>query len=156
MAHRLDPAIRLAWLGAGALVTLVPIVLTVVVVVADLPPVAVIGGVAVSCLVALVALGSPFLRYRRWSYELRPRDLVVVHGVVVRTERWIPRTRVQYVDLSSGPIDRLLGLRSLVVYTAGSGLRAVTIPGLPAERAEDLRSELVVAGGTDAADESPA
>ena len=49
----------------------------------------------------------------------------------------------QYVDVVGGPIERSLGLRTLVVYTAGSGLLAVSVPGLPASDAEALRGELL-------------
>jgi membrane protein YdbS with pleckstrin-like domain len=151
--HRLDPGIRVVWLVGSLALASIPLIATAIAWFVGVPGWLVAIGGAVSAVAVLGAVTTPFARYRRWSYALRPGDLVVRHGVVTETERWIPRTRVQYVDLSQGPIDRVLGLRTLVVYTAGSGLRAVSIPGLPAGTAESLRSDLL---GVKPADDGPA
>jgi membrane protein YdbS with pleckstrin-like domain len=54
----------------------------------------------------------------------------------------VPFVRVQHVDTQRGPVERLAGLASVVVYTAGSRGADVTIPGLRPERAEQLREQL--------------
>jgi membrane protein YdbS with pleckstrin-like domain len=54
----------------------------------------------------------------------------------------VPFVRVQHVDSQRGPIERLAGLSSVVVYTAGSRGADVTIPGLRPERAEAIQAEL--------------
>jgi uncharacterized protein len=82
-------------------------------------------------------------QYERWRYSLRSEDVVVEYGVVWRTRRSIPRLRVQHVDVNSGPVDRMLGLVHLSMYTAGSMGAAQTIPGLTPQDAEALREELL-------------
>lgn len=150
MDHRLDPAIRWVWL-AGALGTAaIPLAVTVVLAIGGWLPGWVTGlAAAVTLVVAAAGVTMALLRYRSWSYRLAGDELVIRHGVLTKLERWVPRNRIQYVDVVGGPLERSLGLRTLVVYTAGSGLLSVSIPGLPAGRAEQMRSELLE-GGTPA------
>lgn len=85
-------------------------------------------------------------RYRHWSWELDETELIIDRGVVFKLTRIIPRVRVQHVDLSSGPVDRLFNLRQLSIYTAGTREADASIPGLTAERAEELRQALIARG----------
>ncbi len=96
-------------------------------------------------IVALLAFSvwRTVTRYRHWSWELDETELVIDRGVVFKLTRIIPRVRIQHVDLSSGPIDRLFNLRQLSIYTAGTREADASIPGLTAERAEELRQALI-------------
>lgn len=85
-------------------------------------------------------------RYRHWSWELDETELIIDRGVVFKLTRIIPRVRIQHVDLSSGPVDRLFNLRQLSIYTAGTREADASIPGLTAERAEELRQALIARG----------
>ncbi len=85
-------------------------------------------------------------RYRHWSWELDETELIIDRGVVFKLTRIIPRVRIQHVDLSSGPVDRLFNLRQLSIYTAGTREADASIPGLTAERAEKLRQALIARG----------
>jgi membrane protein YdbS with pleckstrin-like domain len=82
-------------------------------------------------------------RYRNWSWELDETELVIDRGVVFKLTRVVPRVRIQHVDLSSGPVDRIFNLRQLSIYTAGTREADASIPGLTAERAEALRQALI-------------
>ena len=53
----------------------------------------------------------------------------------------IPFSRLQFVDTRQGPLDRMLGLSSLVLHTAAVG-SSTSIPGLPTPEAEGLRQRL--------------
>ncbi len=100
-------------------------------------------GLAVFAVVAISAIVFPGMEYRRWSYALRPHDLVLRHGVVIHVERMVPRTRIQHVDLVEGALDRWLGLARLRIFTAGSSTADVAVPGLARPVAERLRDELL-------------
>lgn len=144
MDRRLDPAIRWVWLVGGLATAILPLIATVVLAMGGWAPAWVTGvAAAITLVVAVQAVVLAFLRYRNWSYRLADDKLVIRHGVVTTLERWVPRSRVQYVDIVGGPLERALGLRTLVVYTAGSGLLSVSVPGLPAAQAESLRSDLL-------------
>jgi hypothetical protein len=54
------------------------------------------------------------------------------------------------VDLHSGPIQRSLGLASLILHTAGTHHATIMIPGLDTVEAARLRDQLVAVGGDDA------
>lgn len=88
------------------------------------------------------ALYPPFW-FRAWRYALREHDVLLVHGVFWRTRRSIPRSRIQHVDVQSGPIDRAYGLADLTLYTAGADDEENQIPGLRVEDAEALRDALL-------------
>jgi membrane protein YdbS with pleckstrin-like domain len=88
------------------------------------------------------ALVWPGLQYRAFRYALRDRDLLVEQGVLWRQSVCVPRDRVQYVDTRQGPLERLVGLSRLLVFTA-SGLNAdASLPGLDEQAAARLREEL--------------
>ncbi len=95
------------------------------------------------------ALIWPSFEYRYFRYDVREHDLLVQQGVLFR--RWcsIPHHRIQHVDTQQGPIDRILGLSSLQLYTASGVSADGSIPGLAEEEAERLRDELSRRGGDD-------
>ncbi len=93
-------------------------------------------------LIPLIHIVLPLLRYRGWGFQLRQHDLLVRRGVVTHQYVAVPLARIQQVDTSSGPFERLLGLTTLVVRTAGTRAARTQIPGLPSARATALRDEL--------------
>ncbi len=68
--------------------------------------------------------------------------VLIQKGVIWRSRSLIPRVRIQHVDTRSSPIQRWLGLNSLVIYTAGTRGADAEIPGLEVGQAEELREEL--------------
>ena len=95
------------------------------------------------------ALLWPTLRYRCWRWEVEDDRVVIQRGVVWRTRSVIPRVRIQHVDTRSSPLQRWLGLASLVIYTAGTRGADAEIPGLATETAERLREQLAEIEGQD-------
>ena len=102
------------------------------------------GGLAVAI---VLAIAVPYLRYRRWRYEIRERDLFLSHGSWFFVLTLIPFDRIQYVETHQGPLDLAFGLMQLVVYTAAG--RAARIPGLAPAEAGALREELSKVAGTE-------
>jgi len=90
----------------------------------------------------LLALGL-VLYWRKFEYRVGESEIRIDSGIFSRTHRSIPFDRVQDVDISQGPVARLLGLAKVKFETGGSGgsdegvLQAITL-----ERAQQLR-ELV-------------
>ena len=104
-----------------------------------------VGGLA-PVLVALVALGgvviAPNRVYRRLGYAIDDRLLRVVHGWLFHTDTIVPFVRVQHIDVTRGPIDKIFGTASLVVHTAGTHNSIVVLPGLARDRAADMRDTI--------------
>ncbi len=99
-------------------------------------PTIVVGGAIVLAILALVWV---HLRYRIWSYRVREDALYLERGVVTTVKTVAPHVRIQHVDTQRGPLERALGLSTLVVYTAGSRGADVAIPGLRTDVAADLQ-----------------
>ena len=126
-------AVVLAAVVAIAGVVLGVLVDSTVLIVATLAIVVVLLGVRLW----LIELG-----YARWRWGVDERWIERCSGVVVRTTQVVPRSRVQTLTTRTGPIDRWLGLSSIVVHTAGTHTPNLTIPHLELEAAERLRAEL--------------
>ena len=81
-------------------------------------------------------------RYRSWNYEIRDDHLYLEHGVLVKVKTMVPFVRIQHVDTQKNVVDRLLGVSSVVVYTAGSRGSDVLIPGVIPEEGDNLQDDL--------------
>ncbi|MDR9411722.1 MAG: PH domain-containing protein [Haloquadratum sp.] len=142
-AHALDPRVRWRWLlrGMGPLVVIAAVATAAVwMAPITLSPVVATGGVLIGG-VSLWTLAT-YLRYRRWRYRLEADGLTLTHGVLTHVQTVVPYTRIQHVDTQRGPLDRLLGLGAVVVYTAGTRGADVSIPGLASEEADRMRERL--------------
>jgi uncharacterized protein len=84
----------------------------------------------------------PARRYAHIGYALGADDLRVARGFLFRTDTIVPFVRVQHIDVGQGPIERRYGLSHLVVHTSGTHNSTVTLPGLPAERAAEMRDAI--------------
>lgn len=81
--------------------------------------------------------------YRQTSYRVDGNGLEIRRGVLWRSHINVPRTRVQHTDVSQGPLERLYGLGTLVVFTAGTDHARVSLDGLAHDTAMTLRSQLL-------------
>jgi membrane protein YdbS with pleckstrin-like domain len=99
-------------------------------------------GVALLLAIAWVVLRG---RYRSWGYLERADDLVVRHGLLFRQVTVVPYGRMQFIDVSAGPLDRLFGLATVQLHTAAAASDA-RIPGLEQAEADRLRDRLASLG----------
>ena len=77
--------------------------------------------------------------YRRLRYGLTERLMQVVRGWLFHTDTIVPFVRVQHLDVTRGPLDKMFGTATLIVHTAGTHNSVVTVPGLAPERAAEIR-----------------
>lgn len=87
---------------------------------------------------------------RSWGYAEHGDELVVKHGILWRRIVFVPFGRMQFVDITVGPVDRWLGFSNVVLHTA-STKTAARIPGLPPAEAERLRNLLISRGESQSA-----
>jgi len=78
-----------------------------------------------------------------WGYAERDEDLLVRHGLLTRRLSIVPYGRIQLIDLSAGPIERMFGLTTVQVRTAALG-STTEVPGLDPAIAASLRDRLAV------------
>ncbi|HEX5726858.1 MAG TPA: PH domain-containing protein [Longimicrobiaceae bacterium] len=145
--QRLDPRMVRVWQASSAVTTLVfGGLVAAVVLLAGLSP----WWILPLPLLGLLATALwPPRRYRHWGYRVGEVDVRVMRGALWRTVSVVLHSRIQHVDTRQGPIARMFGLASVVVFTAGHVGAVVEIPGLAQADAEALRDRLAALSGTD-------
>ncbi|MDK4303081.1 PH domain-containing protein [Corynebacterium propinquum] len=68
-------------------------------------------------------------------------ELLITRGKIWHTFTVVPYGRIQFVDVSAGPIDKLFGLKNVKLHTASSSSDS-DVPGLAAVDADALRQRL--------------
>ena len=82
---------------------------------------------------------APDRIYQRLRYGLTERLLQVVRGWLLHTDTIVPFVRVQHLDVTRGPLDKMFGTATLIIHTAGTRNSVVTVPGLAPDRAAEIR-----------------
>jgi membrane protein YdbS with pleckstrin-like domain len=109
---------------------------------------AVVAGALV--LVVLIRVVFVLRGIRSWGYAERADDLLVRHGLMFRRLSVVPYGRMQFVDVTAGPVERLFGLATVQLHTAAAASDA-RIPGLAPAEAARLRDRLAALGEARAA-----
>ncbi len=110
-------------------------------------------GLGAGLLLVAAGLLSERLLARRvaaWGYAERNDDLMVRRGVLIRRQSVVPYGRMQFIDVTAGPVERSLGLATLRMHTAAAASDA-RIPGLDRAEAAKLRDQLAALGEAQAA-----
>lgn len=68
--------------------------------------------------------------YELTGYVIRHKDIIFKTGVIFRHVITIPFNRIQHVEITEGPVQKLFSLASLKVYTAGGSGSDLVISGL--------------------------
>ena len=102
---------------------------------------------------AVVVIGAGFAwswvligrNQRSWKYAEREDELLVSHGIVFRELVVVPYGRMQFVDVTAGPLERAYGIATVELHTATPATDA-KIPGLHPDEAGRLRDRLSALG----------
>lgn len=114
----------------------------------------VLGPVALAVLALVVAWRV--LDWRRFTYRLADGVLVLEQGILQRSRREIPVSRIQQVDLRRRLRHRVLGVAVVRIDTAGGGAGAeVTLEAIAESQALALRTALLGQAGGRAATADP-
>jgi membrane protein YdbS with pleckstrin-like domain len=104
----------------------------------------------VTGLLAWHAWAWPPIDFRHHSYRVDDRGIEIRRGVIWRRVINVPRSRVQHIDVSQGPIERRFGLGGLAIYTAGTEYAMVPLRGITHESALWVRDHLLPKEAQDA------
>lgn len=141
--------VRFLSAGLGAVIflaiTLTPLVLKLTGVWAGYPAWLAWSAPAIVAVVALWELLLIPRQVRAIGYAERNEDLLIRGGILFRRIMVVPYGRMQYVDVTMGPLERMVGLSTIHLHTASPGTNAV-ISGLPAAEAARLREQLSARG----------
>jgi uncharacterized membrane protein YdbT with pleckstrin-like domain len=113
-------------------------------------PARVVVGVLAAVLLGVLAL-RPSLRWVTTHYVVTNRRLITRHGLVARSGRDLPLSRITDISFSHGLVERVLGCGTLVVESAGERGPVVLadVPHVEAvqRRLNELADDLEWAGG---------
>jgi len=103
--------------------------------------------------VFLLGLIILFFVFRFWNnykiqkslgFAIRERDMIYKRGYIFNKTTVIPFNRVQHASISRDIWDKLLGISSLKIFTAGGSGSDIGIPGLQPELALKLKEAIAV------------
>jgi putative membrane protein len=92
-----------------------------------------------------VTLVGTVIYWRRFEFRVGVDEIRIDSGILSRTHRSIPFDRVQDVDLTQGPVARLLGIARVKFETgasAAAGADEGVLAAIPLHRAEQLRLQV--------------
>lgn len=146
----LSPDLLRLWRAIAAVSVLLPGLVLVVLAALLAGAWEAVGVLLVDAAALALLLRVVHVRFRTWSYAERADDLVLRRGVLLRRTTVVPYGRMQFVDVSAGPLDRRFGLAKVVLHTASPKTDA-EIPGLAVDEAARLRDQLAALGEARAA-----
>lgn len=75
---------------------------------------------------------SPILEYTFWSYFIFDDIIEIKYGILYKRFICIKIDKIKYINICEGPVETLLKLKSLHIYTAGG---RVVIPSISIDQA---------------------
>lgn len=91
-------------------------------------------------LVVLLIYGV--LSWQRFTFQVQDNKLIIKYGVISTNTLSLTTDRIQVIDISAGPVQRLFGLVRVKIQTAGASSKETEISAISRERAEQLRNLL--------------
>lgn len=79
------------------------------------------------------------------AYAEREDDLLIRRGILFRQMMVVPYGRLQYVDVSEGPVARRFGVATVQLHTASASTDG-TVPGVTPAEAGRLRDQMTSRG----------
>lgn len=145
--ERLDPKLVLVGALLGGMVALVATIPTVIAVARDDEPLIAVAGIALGGIVLVVGGGAllEYLRWRSTHFRVTDERFEWVFELVVTKRRSLPRERIRTVDLTANPVQRLLGLTSVMIGTGqqGGSDGTIKLDSVSRARADALRVRLL-------------
>lgn len=108
-----------------------------------IPPLVLVGWLLLLILLVWSSHFWPRMEHRYTSWCLDDTGLEIRRGVFWKHRIAIPVARVQHVDVSQGPMQRMFDLGTLTVHTAGTRNAAIQLAGLEHSTALQLRDRLI-------------
>ncbi|MGL4740375.1 MAG: PH domain-containing protein [Sarcina sp.] len=101
---------------------------------------------SVNVILGAITFGMPFIEYIAYKYVLDDEAFELKYGVFFRKTIYIPRGNIKYIIVQKDPIDRILGISSLKLYTTAGN---TSIKALSKSRLRELWGIMDVADVTD-------
>ncbi len=100
-------------------------------------------GLALIIGAGLFSLLWPKVEYKRTRFKIDPLGIEIHQGVLWRSQTCVPIGRVQHADVGQGPLQRMFGVSTLTLHTAGTSNASIAIEGLDHAFAVSVRDWIV-------------
>ncbi len=120
---------------------LATILISLVAIAASQPKIWIYIGIGIIPLMFVFSLLA-YLQYRNFTFHVSDEELIIHRGVFVKDRTVIPAERIQTIQITQNLLQRIVGLVSLKVDTAGSKGSELEIPALERVRARHMQELL--------------
>ena len=96
--------------------------------------------VFIAVLILLPLIFFAKLSYKYEGYAVRQRDITYKSGIFFKVITTLPYNRIQHMEISQGPLEKLFKLYTLSLFTAGGSGSDVQVHGLSQEKANDMKA----------------
>ena len=98
-------------------------------------------------ILAIPAIVAAIARYVSFRYHVTDDELILDSGIFSRRRRIIPLSRIQNVDVRQKALERICGVASLLIETAGGKTTEGVLSVLGRDDADALRARLLASRG---------
>ncbi|MCF0147666.1 MAG: PH domain-containing protein [Clostridium sp.] len=98
-----------------------------------------VGSIILIGLLLINSIVYPIIEYKQWRYTITKDKIEFTEGIFFIRKVIIPIIRIQHIQLNQGPINKILKLYNITIFTAG-GLHK--IPNIEIKRAEEISEYL--------------
>lgn len=99
--------------------------------------------IVVVVIIAVFSWIWPKKEFQHTQWRATDAGLEIHKGVLWRHRIIVPMTRVQHADVTQGPVQRMFGLGTLVVHTAGTSNASVDLAGIDHQAAIEVRDMII-------------
>ncbi|WP_368236146.1 PH domain-containing protein [Clostridium perfringens] len=92
-----------------------------------------ISQVLITVIFLISVLICPIIKYFTWSYFIFSDFIEIRYGLLFKRYICIKRENIKYINVCENPIDMILRIKSINIYTAGG---KVSIPAINKEQVE--------------------
>ncbi|MEX2514752.1 MAG: PH domain-containing protein [Candidatus Paceibacterota bacterium] len=100
---------------------------------------------AITIALFLLVIVYSVLWVRWYYYEVAPDEFKKEYGVISKSYTSIPYSRIQNVNIERSLLERMLGISTLQIQTAGTGMIQAEgrVPGIEKDTAEEVREAIL-------------
>ena len=81
--------------------------------------------------------------YGKKGYAIRRHDVLYKSGIWWKRNIYIPKNRIQHVEIKKSPLEDIFGIARLKIFTAGGSGSDMVIPGLLPDVAQRLKENMM-------------
>ena len=81
--------------------------------------------------------------YGKKGYAIRTHDVIFKSGIWWKRKTFVPRNRIQHVEIKKSAMEDWFDISRLLIFTAGGSSSDLVIPGLHPDRAEKIKTFLM-------------